>query len=124
MRKRKNLHILQSIIFINIIDHKPLHLLEIHNLTVQLQITGFHICDLVVHTQVIASVVAEGWCWPAFRHPSSCSLSLPPQQVDNRMKRSWILIKTGRSLTSYQYEQNRLDFEENQFKYFQIRVER
>lgn len=52
-----------------------------------MQVIGFHIYNLVVHMKIIVEVVAEDGCWPAFRHPPSCSLILAPQQADNKMKK-------------------------------------
>ena len=44
--------------------------------------------------------------------PTKAALSLPSsagQGRENEMKGSWVEIRTGRSLSNYHYQQNRLD---------------
>lgn len=63
--------------------------------------------------QIIAQFIVEGCCRPAARHPHTCSLTLRPPQVSGQKrwwKKSWILLRTGRSLTNNRFRQNRLDF--------------
>ena len=70
------------------------------------------------------NVPVLGWPWLAARCPPSCSFtSLPQQEMgENKMKSSWAEIRTGRSLTSYQAQQNRLNLVKIKLIYFQLVV--